>query len=60
MGKIRGKISVVMPEELEKKLRIRAMEKFGLGRGSLSQAVEEAVRLWLKEKTAAAEGKKKT
>lgn len=45
-----GKISISMPDELEDKLRKRAMEKFGMKKGCLSKAIEEAVKAWLKEK----------
>ena len=44
MGEIRGVVS----EELEKKFRKLAMEKFGYGKGSLSKALEEALRHWIK------------
>lgn len=44
MGEIRGVVS----EELEKKFRKLDMEKFGYGKGSLSKALEEALRHWIK------------
>jgi hypothetical protein len=42
-----GKISVSIPDSLEKELRIKAMEKFGMKKGYLSEAVIEALKLWL-------------
>ena len=45
MGEIRGVVS----EELEEKFRKLAMEKFGYGKGSLSKALEEALRHWIKD-----------
>jgi hypothetical protein len=42
-----GRISVELSDELEKKLRFRAIEKFGGRKGDLSRAVEEAVKTWI-------------
>jgi len=46
-----GRISVELPDELEKKLRFKTIERFGGKKGDLSRAVEEAVKTWVaKEK----------
>ena len=45
MVEIRGVIS----KEAEDEFRRLAMKKFGYGRGSLSKALEEAVRAWIKK-----------
>ena len=46
-----GRISVYIPEELEKQLRFKTIEMFGGRKGDLSRAVEEAVKNWVtKEK----------
>jgi hypothetical protein len=42
-----GRISVELPDELEKKLRFKTIERFGGKKGDLSKAVEEAVRTWV-------------
>ena len=42
-----GRICVELPDELEKKLRFKAIERFGGRKGDLSRAVEEAVRTWI-------------
>jgi hypothetical protein len=42
-----GRISVDLPEELEKKLRFKTIERFGGRKGDLSRAVEEAVKTWV-------------
>ena len=42
-----GKISVTIPDELEKKLRLKTIERFGRRKGDLSKAVEEAVKTWI-------------
>ena len=45
-----GRISVDLPDELEKKLRIKTVERFGGKKGDLSKAVEEAIRTWITKK----------
>lgn len=44
-----GLVQVVLTEATEKRLRMEAVRRFGGKKGDLSRAVEEAVRLWLKE-----------
>ncbi|MEM3597287.1 MAG: ribbon-helix-helix domain-containing protein [Candidatus Bathyarchaeia archaeon] len=44
-----GRICVDIPDELEKKLRLKAIERFGGKKGDLSRAVEEAVKAWVAE-----------
>ena len=46
-----GRIGVNIPDELEKKLRLKTIERFGGRKGDLSKAVEESVKTWVtKEK----------
>ena len=45
MKTLRGQVS----EELEKEFRKLAMKKFGYGKGSLSKALEEAVKEWIEK-----------
>jgi len=42
-----GRISVDIPDELEKKLRLKTIEVYGGKKGDLSRAVEEAVKTWV-------------
>ena len=42
-----GGVSVNLPDELEKKLRFKTIERFGGRKGDLSRAVEEAVMTWV-------------
>ena len=42
-----GRICVELPDELEKKLRIKTIERFGGKKGDLSRAVEESIRPWV-------------
>jgi hypothetical protein len=45
-----GRICVDIPDELEKKLRLKNIERFGGKKGDLSRAVEEAIKEWLTKK----------
>jgi hypothetical protein len=42
-----GRIAVDLPDELEKKLRLKTIERFGGRKGDLSKAVEEAIMEWV-------------
>ena len=42
-----GRIGVDIPDELEKKLRLKTIEIFGGRKGDLSRAVEEAIETWV-------------
>ena len=42
-----GRIGVDLPDELEKKLRLKTIERFGGRKGDLSKAVEEALETWV-------------
>jgi len=43
-----GRISVEISYDLEKKLRLKTIERFGGRKGDLSKAVEEAVETWVR------------
>jgi hypothetical protein len=45
-----GRIVVIISDELEKKLRIKTIERFGGKKGDLSRAVEEAIKMWITKK----------
>ena len=42
-----GRISVVIPDKLEKELRIKTIEVYGGRKGDLTKAVEKAVQTWV-------------
>ena len=42
-----GRISVDISDELEKKLRLKTIDRFGGRKGDLSRAVAEAVETWV-------------
>ncbi len=45
-----GRISVDLPDDLEKELRLKTVERFGGKKGDLSRAVGEAVKTWVAKK----------
>ncbi len=45
-----GRITADLPNELEKQLRLKTVERFGGKKGDLSKAVEEAVKTWIAKK----------
>lgn len=48
-----GRIDAVIDDDLEKKVRMKAVERFGGKKGSLTEAVEEALEDWAKSKSKA-------
>jgi hypothetical protein len=49
-----GRIDAIIPDDLEKKLRLKAVDKFGGKKGSLTDALEQAIADWVEKP----EGKK--
>lgn len=45
-----GRIDAVIPDELEKRFRMQILEKFGGKKGTLTEALEEAIEEWVKKK----------
>jgi hypothetical protein len=44
-----GRVSVYIPDKLEKMLRFKTIERFGGRKGDLSKAVVEAVKTWIEK-----------
>lgn len=42
-----GRIDAIIDDDLEKKLRLKAVEKFGGKKGSLTEALEESIELYI-------------
>ena len=42
-----GRIIVAIPDELEKELRFKTIERFGGRKGDLTRAVEDAITTWV-------------
>ncbi|HYU87823.1 MAG TPA: hypothetical protein VEL52_03935 [Candidatus Bathyarchaeia archaeon] len=44
-----ARVTLVLPDELAKELRLKAVEVYGGEKGWLGKAVTDAIRLWLKQ-----------
>lgn len=44
-----GQITVQIPDEVERRLRVRVAEKYGGKKGALGEAIAEAIDLWLRQ-----------
>ena len=47
---IMGRMQIVLSDIIEKELREKAFAKYGLKKGAISKAVEEATSNWIKQK----------
>jgi len=45
-----GKIVVEIDDELEREFRHLILDVYGSGKGALTKAVEDAIKLWIKHK----------
>ena len=54
-----GRIDANISDELEKQLRMKALEKFGGKKGSLTTALEAAIEKWVKEQEEVKNARKK-
>jgi len=48
-GMMMGKINLIIPDKLEKEFREAIFKRFGMKRGNISKAIEEAIRDWIKK-----------
>ncbi len=46
-----GKIYVVLPEDLEEKFRKAVFNRFGMKKGNLTIAIEEAIEDWVNKES---------
>jgi len=44
-----GKINLIIPDKLEKEFREAIFKRFGMKRGNISKAIEEAIKDWIKK-----------
>jgi len=42
-----GRIDVILPDELEKKFRTEVFKRKGMKKGNITEAIEEAMILWV-------------
>ncbi|MGA2626829.1 MAG: hypothetical protein ABSF63_07200 [Candidatus Bathyarchaeia archaeon] len=45
-----GKLFIVIPDELERRLRLEVVKRLGGKKGDLSAAIEESLKDWLNKK----------
>jgi len=50
VGRHMAKVNIVIPDDVLRELRHAVIERYGGEKGSLSRAVTEAIRLWLKQR----------
>lgn len=43
-----GRIDVILPDDLEEKFRKKVFEKYGMKRGNITLAIQNAIEDWLK------------
>ncbi len=43
-------MTIIIPDQVEKQLRVKVAEKYGGRKGALGEAIAEAIQKWLKEK----------
>jgi len=44
-----GRIDVILPDDLEEKFRKKVFEKFGMKRGNITIAIQDAIENWIEE-----------
>ena len=44
-----AKLTIIIPDDLDKKLRVKVAQKHGGKKGALGEAIAEAVKLWLEK-----------
>jgi len=45
-----GKIIIILSDPLEKQFREEVFKRYGMKRGNLTKAIEEAIKEWIKKK----------
>lgn len=46
-----GKLNVIIEDQLDRKFREAIFKTKGMRKGNLTEAIEEAIELWIKEQT---------
>jgi hypothetical protein len=44
-----ARLDIILPDELEQKLRLTVGKKYGARRGVLTKVIQEAIENWIKE-----------
>ncbi len=45
-----GRMTIELPDELDREFRVKVVKEYGGKKGALGDAIQEAVKLWLKKK----------
>jgi len=51
-----GRLNLVLSDDLERRLRLAVVNRYGGKKGDLSEAVEQAIRDWLGKRGARVDG----
>lgn len=54
-----ARIDIILPDELEHKLRMEAGRRLGAKRGAFTEAITDAIAMWLQDEVKASEIRKK-
>lgn len=54
-----GRIDIILPDDLEKKFRMEAGKRIGAKRGAFTEAIIDAINLWMVEEARKPEGKER-
>ena len=44
-----GRMDIILPDDLEQRFREEVFERYGMKRGNITKAVQEAIKQWMKE-----------
>jgi|YelNatPaOPRAMG01_1025707.scaffolds.fasta_scaffold537559_2 Arc/MetJ-type ribon-helix-helix transcriptional regulator len=44
-----AKLTIMIPDELDKRLRVKVAQKYGGKKGALGETIKEAIELWLEK-----------
>jgi len=44
-----GRMDIILPDDLEAQFRKAVFKRFGMRKGNLTKAVQEAIRQWIEE-----------
>lgn len=44
-----GRVDIILPDDLEAQFREEVFKRFGMKRGNLTKAIQEAIRQWMKQ-----------
>lgn len=45
-----GRVDIILPDDLEERFREEVFKRFGMKRGNLTKAIEEAIVRWIENK----------